>query len=355
MALGCLGSSGYISGENIRSGAVAAAALARQIAAAAIAIDNANRLIDNYKDQRDIAQRSIDIAREQQDQLRTVFWPREAQFLAEFSTPEAIETVEAMGSRYAGRLVSSVAQAFAVQLKEARCSFSRYCTSANRKLIQDLMLARGTAIANARVLGRNIAFAEYQARTDVNLSRRMQAVAIGRGLVNQAMSLYAAAGQGFAAAGGVLGAQLNSALEAFGYARQQGREARMQVEAWNTQEQGAAPTARMPGTVAEPSWNGQQLPGTINGFGAQSSGQSMFDLNASDVMRGDESGLSKTSPYTNFKELTAEKMNDSKIGNNDLARTGKFIFPVIGAPGSVIVDLSKFPLQYVDDKTAGDF
>lgn len=358
---GCLGDAGYSSGETIRSTAVANVALAKQIAAAAIAIDNANRLIDNYKDQRDISKRTLEISKAQQNQLSTVFWPREEAFLNEFSVPEVVEEVEVMGARYAGRLVSAVAFAFSAQLKEARCSAPRYCTSANTKRIQDLMMARGVAMANARVLGRNIAFAEYQARQDINLSRRMQAVALGRGLINQAMSLFQAAGQGFAAAGRVLGSQLSSSLEAFGYnrevranelARQAGGfqdASAVMPGAWPGMYDGAAPSdARMPGTVQDvPSFQNR-----ISNFGYNSGTQAMYDLSAPNLMKGDESGLSRGEPeQLNYSQ--AEKMNDARIGNNDLARSGIFSFPVIGAPGTVLVDMSKFPLKYVDDKTEG--
>lgn len=355
----CLGDAGYRSGETIRSSAVASAALARQVAAGVIAIDNANRLIDNYRDQRDISNRTIEIARQQQNQLATVYWPREEQFLAEFSTPEPVEEVEVMGRRYAGRLVSAVAAAFAAQLREARCSMRRYCTSANKKLIQDLMMARGVAMANARVLGRNIAFAEYQARNDINLSRRMQAIGLGRGLIDQAMTLYQAAGRGFAAAGEALGAQLSTSLESFGYqrtvranerAREAGGFANPAVMA------GAYPTsgaqdAYMPDP--NPSWNGQPLPGATM-FGFQSGQQSFYDLSAGSVMDGDTTGLSQTSQPNVFKELQAEKMNDSKIGNNDLIRTGSFTFPVVGAGlGAVTVTMDAFPLKYADHLTEG--
>ena len=179
----CVGDIGYSIAETTRSGASVAVGYAKQAASALIAIDNANQLVDNYRDQRDIARRGYNISKQQHDHVKTVFWPRDMQFLNEFSAPEGIETVEVMGRRYGGRLAAAVAGAFAVQLKEAKCSARRYCTSANTKAVSDLMMARSTAIGNARVLGRNIAFAEFQARTDANYERRMQAVARGRGLM----------------------------------------------------------------------------------------------------------------------------------------------------------------------------
>lgn len=343
----CLGDSGYRSGETIRSAAVSSAALARQVAAGVIAIDNANRLISNYRDQRDISNRTIEIARQTQNQLRNTFWPREAQFLAEFSTPEVVEEIEVMGRRYAGRLVSAIAGAFAKQLAEAKCSWRRHCTSANTKVIQDLMLARGVAMANARVLGRNIAFAEYQARNDMNLSRRMQAVGLGRGLIDQAMSLYQAAGRGFAAAGEGLSAQFNSALEAFGYQRA------VRANERSRSDSGFVDAQVMPGAYATPSGPPSFMP-MPGSFGYQSGTQQFTDLQAGDVMQGDTTGLSQTSRPNVFKELQAEKMNDSKIGNNDLIRSGYATFPVVGVGlGAVTVYMDAFPLKYADHLTEG--
>lgn len=354
--LGCLGDGGYTTAEGIRSSAVANVALAKQVASAIIAIDNANRLIDNYKDQRDISQRTLEIAKAQQAQLSTVYWPREEAFLNEFSVPEPIEEVEVMGSRYAGRLASAVAFAFAGQLREARCNGRRYCSSANTKRIQDLMMARGVALANARVLGRNIAFAEYQARTDVNLSRRMQAVAIGRGLIAQAMSLFAAAGKGLAGAGQVLGGQLSSALEAFGDARENRanqlyrqssgfRDAEVMPGAWPGMYDGYAPS-------------GARMPGTVNGdigtsFGLISGYDMMTNPQAGSTMTGDSTGWSTATEMTDSRSSQHEAQNLARIGNNDLARSGTAIFPLIGSPGTVAIDMDMFPLKYVDDRSEG--
>lgn len=283
----CYSDFGYTTGEGIRSAAVTFVALAKQAASAIIAIDNANRLVDNYRDQRDIAQRAQDIAEAQQLQLETVFWPREEEFLAEFSTPEPIESVEAMGARYAGRLVSSLASAFAKELHSVRCSARRYCTSANQKQLQDLLLARGVAMANARVLGRNIGFAEFQARTDINLSRRMQAVALGRGLINDAMTLLRAAGAGYAAAGQELSQQFNSAFNEFGLARKAVLTQRDRL----LQPPAAAPMYA-PGTVNQSGWNGQPLPGmTTDKFGLASSTENFNSREAGSVMTSNKKTL----------------------------------------------------------------
>jgi hypothetical protein len=336
----CLGDIGYVKAEALKSSATAKAALARQVASAIIAIDNANRLVANYKDQRDIAQRAQDIAKAQQDQLETVFWPREEEFLTEFSNPEPIETVEVMGARYAGRLVSSIAAAFAREFHALRCSARRYCTGANQKQLQDLMMARGSAMASARVLGRNIAFAEFQARTDINLSRRMQAVSLGRGLINDAMTLLSAAGRGYAAAGAEIGANLSSAIEAFQTQRSIRADA---LESGTAQDRSYAP-----GTTGR-GWNGGQHPNAVakQNFGLQSSTERFRDTGAASVMQSGTKDMSATNKPGAFENLQVDKGNEGRVGNSSLARTGIYTFPVISG-SAVVVDMSKFPLFYTD-------
>lgn len=345
----CLDDTGYSAGETLRSGAVATAALIRQVAAVAIAVDNAAQLVANYKQQRDIAKRSIKIAQEQQAQLRNVFWPREEQFLAEFSVAEPIEDVEVMGRRYAGRLVSTVAGSFAAALKEAKCNMPRYCTSANSKVLQDLMMARSNAIGNARILGRQIAFAEYQARTDQNYNRRLQAVSLGRGLINDAMSLYAAAGEGLAAVGANLTANLNSALQAFGYARtrtpQGGSVAEFSQRAFSTGERSTMP-------VGDQS---QSYLAATNKFGFEAS-QGDFDQPDRAPYTGDASGLSERAPFNVNQGMQIDQWNRGDVGNDNLVRSGFATFPVAGITGgSVTISMSAFPLEYADDRTAGDY
>lgn len=228
MSTGCLSDIGYMTGETIRSGAAGTAALIGEVAAGSIALYDAIQLVKNYDDQRAIAQREINITREQQNQVENVFWPREDQFLTEFSVPEPLEAVEVLGARYAGRLVALVAAEFASQLREIRCAFKRYTTSGNEKQIQDLMLMRSSLIANARVFGRSIGFAEYQARNDVNIGRRKQAVELGRGLMSEAMTLLSAASHGVAAVGDQLGSNLGGALRNFGLNEQMRSNSKMQ-------------------------------------------------------------------------------------------------------------------------------
>lgn len=362
----CLGDEGYKQGEAFRAQAAKTAAIIRQVAAIAIALDNANQLVENYKDQRDISDRALKIAEKQQKHIVDTFWPREAQFLAEFSTPETIETVAVMGRRYGGRLASMVSGGFAQQLREARCSFSRYCTSANKKLIQDLLMARSIGIANARALGRNIAFAEFQARNDTNYQRRLQAVAMGRGLMNQAATLYAAAGRGLAAAGQAISEQLSSSLEAFGYARRDYRNALngapggynsilMQGQSELAQRQINNGRAQVSSGVSSQAWDGQLATfgygSAMNSFTSLSASNTFGEYNVASPWNLSERG--QPSPWV-FQQAERQ-MNEADVGNRDMARFGTHEYAVKGITGgSVTVSMGDFPLYYVDEYNPGD-
>jgi len=350
----CLDGSGYTEGERIRGEAVGQAATIRQVAAIAIAVDNAARLISNYKKQRDIANRTTKISEENQAQLRDVYWPREEQFLAEFSNPEPIESIEVMGRRYGGRIVAPIAAAFARQLSEARCGFSRYCSSANAKQIQDLLIARSKAIANARILGRRIAFEEFQARNDRNFERRMQAAALGRGLMGQVAELLRASGAGLATAGAALSESLSSALEAFSYARYRSNPGGETIPGAYAQMMNNPDPARAPmaagSIVARPGFD-------INAQGT------FMDTNAGAMAMGahvnpsiDSGGvLANRDPFSTNQGLQMERWNEGDVGNRDLARTGTMTYMVEGGEGGqVTVNMTDFPLQYVDDKNPGD-
>lgn len=354
---GCLSDAGYSAGEALRAGAVATAATIRKVAAAAIALDNANRLIDNYKDQRDIARRTLAIAERQQEQLRTVYWPREAQFLNEFANPEALETVEAVGRRLGGRMAAAVSAAFARQLKETRCAFARYCTSANKKAMQDLLMARAAGIANARVLGRNIAFADYQARQDTNLERRAQAVAIGRNLLQQAATLYAKAGDGLANVGGILSGQLSSALESFGYAG--ARSANVPFNGTVAQGQYEYLNRQRPGTTM-PAGGSNNIGPYADSYGYPSSTTQFWNPEASNtfgnlgVGSGASALLDSGQPEMRTNMQNERQMHEGDVGNRDKARVGFYTFPVIGG-SAVVVNMGMFPLEHVDAYQPGSY
>lgn len=79
-----------------------------------------------------------------------------------------------MGRRYGDRVAATPAKGFAQRLAETKHNAPHYYSSANAKAIQDLMIVRAQTVTNGRVLGRTLAFAEYQARNDLNQERRMQ-------------------------------------------------------------------------------------------------------------------------------------------------------------------------------------
>lgn len=362
----CLDDAGYKEGEKLRAESVKNAALMRQAVAVVIAVDNAAQALKNYKQQRDIANRSLKIAEEVRKHAQNTYWPRELEFLAEYGTPEAIETIEVMGRRYGGRLAADVSRLFAARLKEARCGATRYCTSANKKVIQDLMMARAMAVANARVLGRNVAFAEFQARTDTNYDRRLQAAALGRGLMGQAANLYNKAGAGLASAGAALTGSLNSALQAFGYA---GRR-----DPWNQQQVMQDAAARsQPGVFqgdlsrapydaggfrATESYTLNNPPGSNIGAGNVTSDLMGMDSSMLDGTKLDVSsavGLAQTNTTSAWQGLQHERWNEADVGNRDLARSGTMTYMVEGGEGGqVTVKMEDFPLIYVDDKNEGD-
>lgn len=335
----CMNNFGYMGGEATRSAGVTAALVIRQVVAAAIAADNANEMVKSYRALRDISSRSVAIAESQQAQLEKTYWPRELDHLAEFGDDDpTIESATVLGTRYAGRLVSTVAGGFARQMRELRCNASRYCTSAFRKQFQDLMQARATALASARVLGRNIGFAEYQARTDTNFNRRMQAVAMGRGLMGEAAKLMHAAAGSLATAVRDNEKQLASAIGAFGAARQDWRMYRQ-----GTQGGG---DANQPYTPPNPNpLSGQR---SMAEFATPDSGETLdtFTVSSGIPMSGFENN-----PMSAWPDMQRqEQMNTGHVGDRDLARVGAVEFPVKG--GAVTVDMNAFGLGFMDDRSA---
>lgn len=345
----CMDGSGYRSGEGTRSSAVRSAANIRRAAAVAIAVSNAEQAIDNYRKQRDIARRSVTLSERQQQQLQDVYWPREIEFLEEFGDGEQIEAVEVLGRRYAGRLVAGVAAGFAQAMHDARCNASRYCTSASRKRLQDLLLARGTAMANARILGRNIGFAEFQARTDTDFNRRMQAVSMGRNLMGEASKLLASASGGLAAAASTTMQRLGSALEAFGYAGRRdygtAQDARYQGEEMYRTE-GYFPQQGAPFNTGP---NPLGVQGMLEGFGQADMSTA---VGFSSVQGGVEPNwYSAHDPQSTHQGMQLERWNAAKVGDNNLIRTGTVTFPVQGMTGgSVTIGMSAFGVQHADDR-----
>lgn len=350
--MSCLDGGGYRPAEQIRAEAVKFSANLRQAGALAIAIDNALRLIDNYKMQRDISNRGLAISEGQQNHLKTTFWPRELEFLAEFGNPDDVEDATVLGRRYAGRLSSMVAGGFAKQLKAADCKASRYCTSDRSKRMQDLLLVRSEALANARILGRMIGFAEVQARRDRNDDRRRQAAALGRGLLGQAASLLDKAGGGLANAGQSIATSLNSALETFGYGfKDPGISPEMQAMRFEASQYNRMPPPPNQGYNPYDMGPRNIQYDSIDDFLSQNGNT------AAQAVGQDAISLSQNPSNTPMGSTQAERWNEADVGNRNLARTGSKTYDFVdsrGDRGRITVSMSDFPLQFVDDKNPGD-
>lgn len=344
----CLSGSGYQSGETERATAQQTAAMILGAEAAVFAVDNAMQLIKNYNKQKAVAKRANAIKKAYQNMLATTFWPRDTKYLNEFANSEVnypVEDVEVMGRRYAGRLVSMVAKKFADLIKEAKCNLSRYCTSANKKTLQDLLLARSNAIASARMAGRQMAFKEGRARIDVNFKRRHAAVSLGEGLIAEASSLYAAAGQAYAAIGNNLAAQFNS----------------------NLGQLGAAVGAYSSASTRLDSLQNMRQDNTIiygpTSFGVANTWDSMYgsgNSNTFESYRVGASPISSMQPNAGLSTVYSSNgeavLNGSQLINQrDLARSGSYTYVVEGIPvGTVTVNMGDFQLHDYAEYDHGD-
>jgi hypothetical protein len=294
-----------------------------------------------------------------------MFWAAENQFKNEFLTPEVIESVETMGRRYAGRLVSSVLGAFATKIHEVKCNMNRYCTSANMKMLQDIYLMRSFAVTAARTLGRNIAFAEYQARNDLNWERRKQAAALGRKLGGDASSLIKSAGQGLASIGAGYEQGLNSALKGIGYVFNRNDEPRPTLDQVNASYTGYEQQAFVTQVSGSSSQNNDDFnfaaynagAGSVSSASAMAASISNNETSEPDNMinerdfRADGNGGAYDGEDT--PNLSDNAHNETMPGAKDKVRSGKWAFKVQGGgKGFVEVDMDKFAVAYADHLNA---
>jgi hypothetical protein len=292
-----------------------------------------------------------------------MFWAAEQQFKNEFTVAEPVEDVEVMGRRYAGRLVSTVLGGFAAKIHEVKCNMNRYCTSANQKALQDIYLMRSFAVSAARTLGRNIAFAEYQARTDLNWERRKQATALGRKLTGDASGLIKSAGSGLASIGAGHEQSLNSALKALGLSitrpdlAPDNPNARAQAgymfQEETTYQSNNGATMYGPETSYQSNYGAPM-------YGPES-GSLATNISANETMPPSdligEGDLRNTSagPYTDDQDLYRDGANQNFNGPVDRVRRGSVVFDVIGGEGGVVrVDLDKFEVGYADHLDANE-
>lgn len=340
--MSCLNNSGYTTAENIRAEAVKYASNWRLAQAVIMAVDNATQLIANYKKQNDIASDAMSIMEQNRAHMKNTFWTRELQYLAEYCTPEELEQVETMGRRYAGRLVSTVSDAFAKQLAALRCNASKYCTSAMNKAFQDLSMARAQAIANARILGRMIAFNEYQQRDDLNFDRRLKAAALGDGLIGEAANFMAKGQTGYANIGTQLASRMSDSITGIGMA-------------WNSRYADPGRSQEQNDMLANLYGNVQYTPAGFMNQTPDTGLDMNFQIDSSRI-----GGFQRSAPETTtswFGQQSQTQMNNARVGNWDLARVGEKTYvdyDYHGKPIKITVKMSDFKLDYMDDKTRGD-
>lgn len=371
MSKPCLGDEGYLQGERLRAEAIIKATRIRQVAAVAIAIDNAMQIQDNYKAQRDIAKRGLKMAQKQHGHLKDTFWPREEQMLNEFGQMEDIEDIDSMARRNSGRLKSTIAGAFAKKLAETKCNAPRYCTSLNQKSLQDLHLTKAMVAANAGILGQKIAWETYQAKYDTGMQRRHQVIGLGRNLLGQAASLYGNASENIAKAGSGLSDRLNSALNAFGNAGRlsamSGNQSQLMRRAFELsdapnrvpsgiQTQGISASGL---TAIGSQGNGLNLDQAMGDFSMSATNASFQTANPSNQIPSGTIQTPSNYPLTNrgqHQSASVEAVNQGRVGNMDLARSGSHTYEFTdsnGDRGEITVDMSDFPLIFYDDQQPG--
>lgn len=368
----CLTNVGYADGECIRATAARNIALARLAGLTLIAIDNANQAMDNFRKQWKIAKRGLAMAQEAQGHLETTYWPREIEAVNEFGPAggahdgvESIESVEVMGRRYSGRLVAAVTNRFAKQLDGLRASFSRYNTSANRKALQDLLMMRAQTIAAARVLGRNIAWAETMAREENDWNRRQAAIVMAKGLMGRAEALMMSAGGLYGKVGQQALDGLNNAMRGMGDAFQtvHSNENIIKGNYFNPFPEQAGPVKRDPSenpwathkpSEGVPEYSPARAVGmqsTLSDMGSPANANSVID-NSGYGAQDKWNGALQTGQNTANWTGADMQMAHGVVGTSDLVRTGSYTFPVSGGSGSVTIDMDKFKFAYADGQTS---
>lgn len=362
----------YITAERIRAEALRTSQRARQTAATAFAIAQGVELVRAYRKQKRLADRGLKLSEEMHDRIRKVFHPRELEFLKEFGYDGGleIENPDVVGRRYGGRLRAIVAKAYAEKEKQILCAAPRYCTSSTQKILQDLRQERAFALANASIMGRNIAFSEYRAQVDLARKRRLQAIGLGKGLASQAATMAEAAGRGLAGRIDSAARGLNKAMNDFvnagiDYSRYDRADAvRRAGGTWEDvvnieRNLMGGEQSYMPSVYSANS--GLQTASSL-----QAHSMSAFTnlQSAEQLMDNETRGASSSqrfhsraadSGFNNFGSVQHDNWNHGELGNADTVRGGRKIYSATGSPWTgyyVTVDMNDFDLLAVDDKPA---
>lgn len=221
----CIDDLGYMGAEATRfAGAVKAAGIRAGEAIRQFEL-NAKDAVSNYTKLAAVSSRGIAVEEEQHEHLKNTYWPRETQFLNEFTQAQPWETEDVLSKRYAGRMWAPVAGAFARRIKEMEAAKPRYHGTSYIRGMQEILVIRGQTRANMISLANRIAYAEIQAIRDTDFDRRKAAIAMRQGLIGEAASLMKSAAGGLAAAGGEAAANATNALKALGNSIEQGSQA----------------------------------------------------------------------------------------------------------------------------------
>lgn len=356
---GCMGDSGYVAGEAIRSGALAKVALAKTVVQTLQAGIAADMAYDAFRKKVRFEEAMLDIEEEQHAHLTQVYWPRELSFLAEFVQPEQLETVSVIARRHTGRLNASISRVFAEEIRKLRHSGTRYNSSYKVKSVNAIYLARSEAQAHVKMLGWIMGVLEVQEKTDLNLQRRHQAIGIGKHLMGEAAKLYGQGLKGLDVLGQTLSGSLSSALTSLGFSHKEYESARLNSQTikdrsaddlqWKKENKQSLRTTTTPlkfDTDYAIDNIGKEAKNIIDTYQPQASFDSTLNAYSSiGDTRGSDHGIMPSSARSHG--------NDGNEGRIDLVLGGIAAFPVSG--GAVTIDTSEFMLVSQAQREPGDF
>lgn len=167
------------------NGVITAANLAR-LAAVAVATINTAAAIKMAEKQEDLAKDYLKIAQEQNQYYYDVYVPCEDTELEEACSAALYEKHT---DAQVGRFKNSVRHATARQPQKAIECLSRYCTGKKAALIKDAVMAEAQALAAAGNMGRRYEEEYADVKDDLRWARRAAALARGRDMMAQAVSL----------------------------------------------------------------------------------------------------------------------------------------------------------------------
>lgn len=320
----CVSSYGYLGGEGVRFLATRTAATIKKTVAVAQFSLNAYDAVKNYKKLADVSSRGLTLEEQQFSHVRDVYWAQEDKFLNEHTQPIPWEDQAVLAKRYAGRMWAPVANSFAKRFKELECNKIRYCGTAYKRTLQEILVARGTARANIESLADRIAFYEIQQIRETDFERRKAAIALRKGLVAQAAALMASAANGLAEAGASAMSQANEALRAVGYFNEQGKSANEQFTRSMTRNANEAPAPVEDRSTRSPELQARlDTIATEQGFSyASEFGDPNSSVNPSSIDYGSGTYEGMSLPDWNTTDFSAGRIGDAAGGTGGAGGIG---------------------------------